>query len=276
MRLLVVLALVGTALAGCVTPPDGPVPAATLDPVLPGLLAYDATGASVPVPEALQEPIAIVARLLGHRGAEPNVGVTPEGVVFATAGPNTMRSKDHGRTWEVVFNLTEAFPAPVWGTPASQVARSSDPMLWVDAVTGRVFTNHMTHLLCANMIVSDDEGESWTMKPMTCGLPVNDHQKVATSIGYGPKAKVPNPVYPNAVYYCYNKLVSTQCAVSHDGGYNFLYDRTVASGFTDGCGGINGHPAPHPDGTMLVPMTLGCDGPVVGVTEDNGLTWTVR
>ena len=43
-----------------------------------------------------------------------------------------------------------------------------------------------------------------------------------------------------------------------------------------GCGGINGHPAPHPDGTMFVPMTLGCDGPAVGVSEDNGLTWTVR
>ena len=204
MRLLVVLALVGTALAGCVTPPESEVPAAALDLAPASVLSYDATGAPVPVPEALREPARIVARALGHRGAEPNVGVTSQGVVFATAGPNTMRSTDHGKTWEVVFNLTEAFPAPVWGTPASQVTRSSDPMLWVDAVTDRVFTNHMTGLYCSNMIISDDAGDSWTMKPMTCGIPVNDHQKVATGIGYGPKAPVPNPAYPNPVYYCYN------------------------------------------------------------------------
>ena len=276
MRLLVALALVGTALAGCVTPPEAEVPGATLAGPDLSVLSYDATGASVPVPDALREPARIVARILGHRGAEPNVGVTSTGVAFVTAGHNTLRSVDQGRTWEVVFNLTEAFPAPVWGTPASQATRSSDPMLWVDTVTDRVFTNHMTGLACSNMIVSDDEGDSWTMKPMTCGLPVNDHQKVATGLGYGPRAPVPNPAYPNPVYYCYNKLVSTQCAVSHDGGLNFLYDRTVASGFTDGCGGINGHPAPHPDGTMFVPMTLGCEGPAVGVSEDNGLTWTVR
>ena len=205
MRLLVALALLATALAGCVTPPDGEVQAATADGLPLGLLSYDGTGAPAPVPAALQEPTRIVERLMGHRGAEPNVGVTSTGAAFMTAGHNTMRSLDHGKTWEVVFNLTEAFPAALWGTPASQVMRSSDPMLWVDPVTDRVFTNHMTGLYCSNMVVSDDEGESWLMKPMTCGLPVNDHQKVATAIGYGPGApKPPNPVYPNPVYYCYN------------------------------------------------------------------------
>ena len=277
MRLLVALALLGTALAGCVTPPDVETPAAALETNATGLLAYDGTGAIVPVPDALaKDAPRIVERLLGHRGGEPNVGVTSTGTVFMTANHNTMRSKDHGQTWDIAFNLTTAFPAPVQGTPLSGYTRSSDPMLWVDPVTDRVFTNHMTSLLCANMIISDDEGDSWTMKPMTCGIPVNDHQKVATSIGFGPKAKVPDPVYPNAVYYCYNKLVGTNCAVSLDGGLNFAYDRPVATGLTDNCGGINGHPAPHPDGTMFVPMTLGCAGPVVGVSEDNGLTWTVR
>jgi hypothetical protein len=42
------------------------------------------------------------------------------------------------------------------------------------------------------------------------------------------------------------------------------------------CGGINGHPAPAPDGTLYLPITNGCPEPVVLVTTDNGLTWTVR
>jgi hypothetical protein len=150
-------------------------------------------------------------------------------------------------------------------------------MLWVDPITDRVFTNHMTGLYCANMIYSDDEGESWTMKPMTCGTPVNDHQKVATGIGYGPRAPpVESPAYPNPVYYCYNKLVATRCAVSHDSGLTFPVEATVAGTPTEPCGGINGHPAAHPDGTMFVPLNLDCPATAVGVSEDSGLTWTFK
>jgi hypothetical protein len=117
-------------------------------------------------------------------------------------------------------------------------------------------------------------------------VPVNDHQKVATA-RHGPAAAAPpaDAVYPNVVYYCYNKLLSTNCAVSMNGGLSFQYDRPVTMANTDAeaqpsamaaCGGINGHPAPHPDGTLFVPITLGCPGPVVAVTEDDGLTWAVR
>lgn len=133
------------------------------------------------------------------------------------------------------------------------------------------------------MIISDDEGESWTMKPFTCGTPGNDHQKVATAMANGPRAPPnPSPLYPHPVYYCYNKAAvafavgTTMCAVSLDGGLNFAYERPVANFLVDGCGGINGHPAPHPDGTMFVPITLGCDGPKVGVSDDNGNTWTLK
>jgi hypothetical protein len=99
----------------------------------------------------------------------------------------------------------------------------------------------------------------------------------------GPNAP-PNPgaAYPHPVYYCYQKAAvafgvgTTLCAVSLNGGYHFEYESVVANFAKDGCGGINGHPAPHPDGTMFVPITSSCAGPAVSVSEDNGLTWTLK
>ena len=284
MRLALLAVAAGLVLAGCVTPPGQEAPAAVLDPAVPMLVSFDAAGLPLPVPELLRGGLGVATKLVGHRGAEPNVGVTSSGAVFMTAGHNTLRSRDLGETWEIVFNLSEALPqlscpigAPLVGCPLG-ITRSSDPMLWVDPDTDRVFTDHMTGLYCSNMIISDDEGDSWTMKPMTCGTPVNDHQKVATGRGWGPKAPQPaSPLYENPVYYCYNKLVSTQCAVSYDGGYTFPVERTVASQeLGDPCGGINGHPASHPDGTMFVPLNLGCPATTVGVSEDGGLSWTVK
>ena len=281
--LLLVLALLA---AGCVTP-ETETPAGILETELSPLVAFDGAGLPVPIPEILQDGLDVVTSLTGHRGAEPNVGVTSTGAVFMTAGHNTLRSTDQGATWEIVFNLSEELPQiacpvpvgiPVVGCPTG-LTRSSDPMLWVDPTTDRVFTDHMTGLYCSNMIYSDDEGESWTMKPMTCGTPVNDHQKVATGIGYGPAypAPVTSPVYENPVFYCYNKLVATRCAVSMDGGLTFPIENTVAGlGGDSTCGGINGHPAPHPDGTMFVPLNLGCPATAVGVSEDSGLTWTFK
>ncbi|HUR67676.1 MAG TPA: sialidase family protein [Candidatus Thermoplasmatota archaeon] len=287
MRLPLALALLSLVVGGCVTPASTQTPAATVADLGERLMAFDAAGLALPVPDLLKGGLGVTLGLLGERGGEPNVGVTSSGAVFMTANHNTMRSTDHGATWEIVFNLSEELPqynCPD-GTPAIPVAgcprltRSSDPMLWVDPVTDRVFTDHMTGLYCSNMIYSDDEGDSWTMKPMTCGLPVNDHQKVATGMGYGPGAPPAgmNPAYPNPVYYCYNKLLATQCAVSFDGGLTFPIDRTVASGaLGDPCGGINGHPASGPDGTMFVPINEGCPTAVVGVSEDSGLTWSVK
>lgn len=285
MRVLAPALALALALVGCIAPAQ--TESLSTVPLVDDatLFVFDALGQAAALPEELAGGFTLVEKLLGHRGGEPNVGVDMDGNVFMTANHNTMRSQDAGATWEIVFNLTEALPqydcppglpqAPLVGT-CQRPFRSSDPMLWVDQVTGRVFTNHMTGLYCSNMIISDDAGESWTMKPMTCGIPVNDHQKVATGIGYGPASPVPtNPVYPNPVYYCYNKLVGTHCAVSFDGGLNFPVDRAVTT-LVDGCGGINGHPAPHPDGTMFVPIAWGCDAPYVGVSEDSGLTWTLK
>src|SRR5689334_17769070 len=118
-------------------------------------------------------------------------------------------------------------------------------MLWVDTDTGRVFADFVTGLTCSKMFFSDDEGATWTAQPNDCGLPGNDHQKVAAG-RWGPDLPSP-PVapYPDLVYYCYNKAAvafatgDSDCAVSHDGGLTFDYEAVAVASQTEGCGGIN-------------------------------------
>lgn len=315
-RLPLSLLFVGVlVLAGCASAPRGK-PTENLPQILEhaGLpITLDGFNTTVATPDALKG-LEFVVRPTEKRGGEPNIGITPKGDVFVTAGPLVMMSPDQGRHWFEVFNLTkfwgplydpEAIPnswpvpvcqnvpsVPLVGCPGpDQVApltRSSDDMLWVDPDTGRVFADFMTGLYCSKLFFSDDEGATWTASPFDCGVPVNDHQKVMTA-HWGPDVPRPagNPVYPNLVYYCYNKLVSSDCAVSYDGGLTFNYERPATVGDLGGpdaggfqamgpCGGINGHPAAAPDGTLYLPINEGCPGPVVMVSTNNGATWTSR
>jgi len=252
------------------------------------LLSYTGNNQTVATPPALSS-LAVAHRPTYHRGGEPNIGITKDGAIFVTAGPGVEKSTDLGKTWTEVFNLT-TFWGPAYNPePTGTVyglERSSDDMLWVDVDTGRVFADFMTGLECSKLFYSDDAGTTWTPSPFDCGVPVNDHQKLATG-HYGPTlAPAVNPIYPNLVYYCYNKLAASSCAVSHDGGLTFNYDRAATIATTPGsdqpttfqgpCGGINGHPAAAPDGTLYLPLNLGCPAPVVAVSTDNGLTYVNR
>ncbi|MFO1532761.1 MAG: sialidase family protein [Thermoplasmatota archaeon] len=307
-NLLALLALASLAVAGCSQPPPAPTP-----PPLPdNHLASMMDDQRVDVPRELAGGLDVALRPTNYRGGEPNIGITSAGAMFVIGGQVTLKSTDLGRTWSESFNMTafwgpaadsplpNSWPTvanqsvpqvPIVGTPGpDQVrsfTRSSDPMLWVDPDTDRIFTDHMTGLYCSKLFLSDDEGAAWTPSPVDCGVPVNDHQKLMTA-HYGPDGPPSgNPAYPNVVYYCYNKLVATNCAVSFDGGLTFQYDRPATIGVKGGgeasapqaqaaCGGLNGHPAGAPDGTVYVPLNDGCPGPVVLVTTDNGLTWTAR
>lgn len=269
--LLGALLLSAPALAGCIGDANDDIDT-TGNPVIPsavpGVQRFLADGTVLPVDDVVGSP---AYHLSGHPGAEPNIGITKSGAMFVTAGEETLKSTDGGVTWETSYTF------PVVDLPVPFVAvRSYDPMLWVDPVTDRVFTDHMyPGLVCNSVIFSDDEGATWTERHGACGLPVLDHQKLVSGPP-GPDAPpLAGAAYETVVYLCYNKLLSTNCAVSYDGGLNFPIDRVVANGFTDGCGGINGHPLVRADGVVVVPMTLGCGGLFLGVSTDSGLTWTV-
>lgn len=291
---LLLLAAAGVLLAGCADGGGETIERFAIenagesdeaaDPVWPDPIAHDGnqtTLATHPLLEDAERTPVYVQQLVPGGGAEPNVGVTSSGSIFVTTLDQTRRSTDMGRSWEIVHD----FEPP--GRPTTEdVFRSSDPMLWVDPDTDRVFTDHMHGSLpsgpmCTYLAWSDDDGETWTERPFACGTPQVDHPKIVTA---PPGPDVPSqvtlePAYPNVLYLCVNKLdLGTWCSTSYDGGASFAYDREAAPQHPE-CGAINGHPHPYPDGTIAVPLGAfgGCERPLgVAISTDNGLSWEVR
>lgn len=204
---------------------------------------------------------------VGMPGAEPTLGVASDGSIFFQAYEKTMRSQDHGATWQ---DVTDALAAPT----------TLDPMMWLDPATDRVYTNQL-YVGCSYLSWSDDLGETWMHNPAACGLPVNDHQKVATGphVEGSPLAPAGGAVYPNVVYYAYNQVAGGRVAMSVDGGLTFPYsaatftlDCEVPGGQRAPVGGLHGHVTAGPDGTVYIPAR-NCGGPIVAASDDNGLTW---
>ncbi len=286
-RLLIPTLLFATVFAGCLSADDALPLTRLADGEAPGWqgtftwptpVVHDVTGIINGVVPDLDPTGSsfprYVERLVPGDGAEPNIGVTSAGNIFVTSFDQVHRSGDGGATWEIVHDfVTPNFPE------TEDLFRTADPMLWVDPVTDRIFANHMhPSILCAYMVWSDDEGETWTERPASCGVPYLDHQKIVTGTpaltGVGPRT------YPTNLYFCVNKIeLGTWCATSLDGGISYAYDRQVYI-HDQSCSNINGHPAVFPDGTVAVALgSLGayCDRPAtVVVSEDDGLTWTLR
>jgi hypothetical protein len=234
-----------------------------------------------------------VEQMVGKAGAEPNIGITKSGAIFVNTFDQTQRSRDQGRTWETVYDYRT-----VGGNATQDLWKTADPMLWVDAVTDRVFADHMHGFLqvgfCTYLAWSDNEGDSWTEQPLACGLPHIDHQKLI-SAPWGPATSAlpvlrsgsmaPNPLYSNVLYLCTNDQdLGTWCTESYDGGVSWVAQQQVAPP-DNTCGSINGHEAAFPDGTVALPLSAavsstdgtGCQRPLlVYVTEDNGVTWEGR
>jgi hypothetical protein len=309
--LLAGLLLSSAALAALAGPHFGrpPAPAGARDVAYqfdgtytwPPLVTTNATGSILErfQPDGQRVPHA-VQQLLPGGGAEPTAGVTSKGNLFVVAGETVYRSNDHGRTWAAVHTFTTPnYPVTV------DRFHSADPLLWVDPDTDRVFVLHMTIFYdlgttwCNDMAYSDDEGETWTGGGIAANTYCDmftqiDHPKLMTAKP-GPRASLQPSGYPNVVYLCSNhyQQATTWCAVSLDGGKTLAYSRHVREPTLQdlqgviplrdanpppGCPGINGHPAAFPDGTVAVPLCGGFRNPyspIVGVTEDNGLTWRV-
>ena len=217
----------------------------------------------------------------GFPGAEPNIGFTKSGAAFVSAYDSTIRSTDL-RTWKEVYEF-----APILGEGGQE---TGDPMLWVDTVTDTVYASHMfPSTVCLAVAWSADEGETWTKNEASCTLPGLDHQKFMSAVP-GPLAPpIAGQEHPTVLYQCYQRVAdlpadqgrqttgTTHCNMSYDGGVSWPAE--TLSAFTApplSCGGINGHPAAAADGTVFVPLSLGCDGLYVTVSLDSGLTWTLR
>ena len=220
---------------------------------------------------------------LGNSAGEPSIGVNwNTGAAMFIASLQTLRVK-----WD-----DSVSPAPAtWqdvSAPTTSVV-TSDPILFTDSVTGPNRTNRTfaSQLLgkTSSVAYSDDDGATWSV---AMGSGINsgvDHQ----TIGGGPYAKNPDgtlkggaiqhpgpngQIYPNAIYYASQDVGLAEIARSDDGG--FTYGVAIPMWTLVQCDGLHGHIKVAPDGTVYVP-NKSCGGKQgVAVSEDNGLSWSIR
>ncbi|MFF4360322.1 sialidase family protein [Streptomyces sp. NPDC001604] len=204
-----------------------------------------------------------------HEAGEPSIGVDrATGAAMFQAYTSTLKVTYDSAgvaTWQ------DKSANAANGCPQGSTT-SLDPILFTDPATHRTFESQLagkTALTC----YTDDDGETWTP---TGGSGINsgvDHQSIGGG-SFAPGGPGPLTSYPNAVYYCSQDIADASCAVSRDGG--LTYGPAVPMYSLLDCGGLHGHVKVAPDGTVYVP-NKGCGGnQAVAVSEDNGLTWTVR
>src|SRR5215212_187208 len=220
---------------------------------------------------------------MGNSAGEPTIGVNWEsGNAMFMASLQTLRVK-----WD-----DTASPAPATWEDVSAANTSlvtGDPLLFTDSETAPNRTNRtfVSQLLgkASAMSFTDNDGANWSVSQ---GSGINsgvDHQ----TIGGGPYAKNvdgtlkggaiqhPGPngqTYPNAIYYASQDIGLAEIARSDDGGFTFGV--AIPMWTLVQCDGLHGHIKVAPDGTVYVPNKA-CGGKQgVAVSEDNGLSWSIR
>lgn len=227
-------------------------------------------------------PLELKLYNVGRKSAEPTVAVDKQGRAFYASatfdGPGGLadtkvrRSLDEGRTWGDA-------------TPDVDLPITLDPYLYVEEDTGRLFN---LDLYVANSFISfsDDGGNTYMTSPCgsSCTDTVNDHQTLFA----GPlpaDSPLTTVGFPEALYYCFNRVGDTSCTRSVDGGLTFVNSGAPAylginpnSGVL--CGGLSGQVAVDKLGNVFLPRNYGpgqvlldCNEPFVAVSQNAGLTW---
>ena len=260
----------------------GGIPPAPADPGPKiGYENFTAPGVLVPVKttEAGQQPNSV--EYMGRNAGEPSVGSNwVTGVDNYQSGLQTL-----------FINFDDSCPAggqsATWVNRAAPTAVlvDSDPIGFTDrgfmGATGpasRVFACHLT-LLSPNTVkisFTDDDGLTW-VPTQPGGLASGvDHQTMGGGIYHAPiPPRPPGTVYPYAMYYCSQDIALAFCARSDDGGET--YGASIPLYTLLECGGLHGHVKVSPvDGTVYVPNP-NCGGvQSLVVSENNGVTWTLR
>jgi hypothetical protein len=284
--------LIGSSGNGSGTPSNPEVETVTLTNPPAGTYTVSAAPFAVSMPYSGSASLQhLTATALGGNGTEPlsySVYPNPTGVsggepscgvdwktkkVMYQAGLTTLRvtfndcSSPATAKWEDVSFLTTSLV-------------SLDAILFTDRFSNRTFVDQLTGQDSLSAF-TDDDGTNWTPS-QGGGIPSGvDHETVGGGClrdlsSATPRClNVPQPAYPNAVYYCSQDIATAFCALSVDGGAT--YGAGVPTWTLSDCGGLHGHVKVSPaDGTVYVP-NKSCNGSqAVAVSENNGATWTVR
>src|SRR6266850_285964 len=189
---------------------------------------------------------------------------------------------------KVVFNDCQSPAKATWTKKplltASTTRVFGDPILFTDHVTGRTFVSQLEGLTPAGSTTDKTDNDGDTFSPTEgSGLPsCVDHQTIGGGPFHAPLTGT-DPLYPNAIYYASQCISDATASLSLDGGVT--YGPGVPMFTVADCAGLHGHVKVAPnDGTVyvpdkacggVVPLLLGGEASVI-VSENNGLTWTIR
>jgi hypothetical protein len=161
-----------------------------------------------------------------------------------------------------------------------------DPILFTDRDTGRTFVSQEMGLtpLGSTMEFTDNDDAPWTPSEGSGAPSGIDHQTVGGGPFHAPVPTGVSPLYPNGVWYCSQSIADAVCSISLDGGITF--GPAVPMFSIADCSGLHGHVKIGRDGTAYIP-NRGCGGDLpyhtgpdarqaVIVSEDNGITWSIR
>jgi hypothetical protein len=246
-----------------------------------GFQNFEAPGTLVQVTDSSQGPTVHTVEYLAHDAGEPSIGVNWNSPNSASGVTNFQSDL---QTLFIKFN--DSCPAngqsATWynsPAPTSQFV-DSDPIGFTDRQTGRVFAGELTLTSpTCKISFTDTDGLDQLGQPSYAGWSPSsgplgsgiDHETIGGGPYHAPAP--PHGPYPNAVYYCSQDLVTAFCLRSDNGGAT--YGPPVPT-YTTQCGGLHGHVKVAPDGTVYLPNnSCGGTGAVV-VSQDNGLTWSVR
>lgn len=225
-------------------------------------------------------PLRLVAHPVRPGAVEPTIGVDKHGTVYfnvrdtgvevPTQGhvspPRVYRSTDAGGKWRETGDI---------GADNEHFA-TGDPYLYVDRDYGRVFWADLipTGYPTGAFLSFSDDGETWTNGAVS--LPgVNDHETIVTAPApKGSGLVALDPSFPKVVYYCVNQVSGTGCTRSLDGGRTFERVGEPLIENTLGCAvSTTGHLSSDRDGRIFL-ASSGCNVPLVGHSDDGGVTWT--
>lgn len=261
-----------TNLGGQPPPPTGPLTAAPQDsgPKI-GYENFEPPGVLTPV--VVTSSGGLTVEYLGRYAIEPSIG--------ANWADGTISYQSDLETLFITFDDSCMLqnPRATWvNRPANvSILVDSDPILFADRQTNRVFISTLTLLSpdTAKLAYTDDNGHTW-IPDQTGGIAsAVDHETLGGGPYHAPLIPPPPPAYQHAVYYCSQDIAFASCSRSDDGG--LTYGASVPMYALTACGGLHGHVKVSPvDGTVYVP-NRSCNGvEAVVVSEDNGMTWTVR